>query len=162
MDIARFRMLDRVDRLDLLSRSIECEATVPETSTIFEGHFPGFEVFPGALQIETIAQAAGLLVLRLEDDQRVPLLSGIDRVRFRSFVEPGSVLRITARLIAHGSGYAICGGEAASRKGTTASADVRFRVMAFPSPTMRDNVLSVSRGLCRDAVGDRGQGGVQR
>jgi 3-hydroxyacyl-[acyl-carrier-protein] dehydratase len=159
MDIARFRVLDRVRRLDAASLTIECEARVPAESTIFEGHFPGFEVLPGVLQVETIAQAAGLLLLHLEHEQRVPLLSGIDRVRFRSFVEPGSLLTVTARLIGRGSGYAVCSGQASSPRGLTASAEVRFRVMAFPSPLMRESVLAVARGLCRELAGEQYFGG---
>ncbi len=149
MDVARFRLIDKLVELNLHDKTIVCETTVPEKSSIYEGHFPGFEVFPGVLQIEAIAQTAGLLVLNAENLQRVPLLFGVDHVRLRKFVKPGSRLRITCLLVAQGSGYAVCGGRADLEDGTTAaSADVRFRVMDFPSALMLESVLATARSLC--------------
>ena len=40
MDLAYFHLIDRITDLDVGERRITVEAIVPQTSTIFEGHFP--------------------------------------------------------------------------------------------------------------------------
>ena len=43
-------MLDRIVARD--AESLVAEATLPDESPIFEGHFPGFPLLPGVLMIE--------------------------------------------------------------------------------------------------------------
>ena len=40
-----------------------CRGDVPDCSTIFEGHFPGYPLMPGVLLIETMAQTSGWLII---------------------------------------------------------------------------------------------------
>ena len=40
MRIEYFQLIDRITDLNLPEKTIHVEATVPTTSTIFEGHFP--------------------------------------------------------------------------------------------------------------------------
>ena len=51
MRLEYFQLIDRIVELDLTDRTIRAEAQVPETSTIFEGHFPGHPLMPGVLLI---------------------------------------------------------------------------------------------------------------
>ena len=62
MRLEYFQLIDRIVDLNLADRKISTEATVPATSTIFEGHFPGFPLMPGVLLIEAMAQTSGWLV----------------------------------------------------------------------------------------------------
>ena len=60
------------------------------------GHFPGRPVVPGVLQVEALAQAGAIAVLadpRYRD--RLPLLGGVEDVRFPRLVEPGQELTLT-------------------------------------------------------------------
>jgi len=60
------------------------------------GHFPGRPVVPGVLQVEALAQAGAIAVLadpRYRD--RLPLLGGVEDVRFPRLVEPGRELTLT-------------------------------------------------------------------
>ena len=62
MRLEYFQMIDRILDINLEDPSIRMEARVPDKSTVFEGHFPGYPLMPAVLLIETMAQTAGLLV----------------------------------------------------------------------------------------------------
>ena len=65
----------------------------------FPGHFPGHPVMPGVLQLEAMAQAAGILLLRKSSAQgKVAFFMSADKVKFRKPVVPGDQLVITAKL----------------------------------------------------------------
>jgi 3-hydroxymyristoyl/3-hydroxydecanoyl-(acyl carrier protein) dehydratase len=56
---------------------------------------------PGVLQIEAMAQAGGLLMMRLRPGPagRLPVFMGIDKARFRRMVVPGDQLRMEIELL---------------------------------------------------------------
>ena len=56
MRLEYFQLIDRIVDLNLERRTITVEAQVPQSSTIFEGHFPGIPLMPGVLLIEAMAQ----------------------------------------------------------------------------------------------------------
>ena len=60
----------------------------------FVGHFPGEPVMPGVLQLEAMAQAAGILVVSKmpEFQDCSTYFLSIDQVKFRKKVVPGDVL----------------------------------------------------------------------
>ncbi|RKX35496.1 MAG: 3-hydroxyacyl-[acyl-carrier-protein] dehydratase FabZ [Verrucomicrobia bacterium] len=65
----------------------------------FIGHFPGEPVMPGVLQIEAMAQAAGIIMLRrVSNEGRTAFFMSCDKVKFRKAVRPGDQLVIRAKL----------------------------------------------------------------
>jgi 3-hydroxyacyl-[acyl-carrier-protein] dehydratase len=59
----------------------------------------GDTIFPGPLQVEAMAQVAGIIIMDLlENKQVVPLMASIDRARFRKMIRPGDQLRIEVSL----------------------------------------------------------------
>jgi UDP-3-O-[3-hydroxymyristoyl] N-acetylglucosamine deacetylase/3-hydroxyacyl-[acyl-carrier-protein] dehydratase len=65
----------------------------------FTGHFPGNPVMPGVLQLEAMAQAVGILIVRHNNwVPRPGFLMSADKVKFRRPVRPGDQLRIQAKL----------------------------------------------------------------
>jgi UDP-3-O-[3-hydroxymyristoyl] N-acetylglucosamine deacetylase / 3-hydroxyacyl-[acyl-carrier-protein] dehydratase len=65
----------------------------------FQGHFPGNPVMPGVLQLEAMAQASGILMLRRGSAEgKATLFMSADKVKFRKPVRPGDQLIINAKL----------------------------------------------------------------
>ena len=48
MRLEYFQMIDRIVALDIPGRTVRAVGTVPQDSTIFEGHFPNYPLMPGA------------------------------------------------------------------------------------------------------------------
>lgn len=66
----------------------------------FQGHFPDEPVMPGVLQVEALAQLAGILVLsKVEDPEKYSTyFLKIDNVKFRNKAVPGDTLIFRAHL----------------------------------------------------------------
>jgi 3-hydroxyacyl-[acyl-carrier-protein] dehydratase len=136
MRLEYFQMIDRVVDFDLTGRKIVIESRVPSESTIFEGHFPGYPLMPGVLLTETMAQASGWLLLGLNRLSRMPFLAGVKEAKFRTFVQPGEVLSITAALEHEGSGYTVAKAFIEVNGKRVCDATLTFRVVDFPNPNM--------------------------
>src|SRR5580765_195608 len=107
MRLEYFLLIDRIVELRLDDHTIRTEATVPTSSTIFEGHFPGHPIMPGVLLIESMAQTSGWLLIALMKFERMPFLAAVKEAKMRGFVTPGEVLTVEAGIVHEGSGYAI-------------------------------------------------------
>jgi 3-hydroxyacyl-[acyl-carrier-protein] dehydratase len=145
MRLEYFRMLDRI--LAVEKERLTAEATVPEASPVFEGHFPGHPLVPGVLLVETMAQAGGYLLLHRMGFARMPFLAAVKGAKLRSFVGPGTVLAVEASLVHEGSGYAVTTGRIAVAGKRVADAEITYRVMDFPAgelaAAMRDQAVSL-------------------
>ncbi|AHK63740.1 3-hydroxyacyl-[acyl-carrier-protein] dehydratase FabZ [Chlamydia avium] len=94
-----FLLVDRVLSYDLEKRSIVAQKNVTINEPFFVGHFPEAPIMPGVLILESLAQAAGVLLgLILENDRhkRLALFLGIQKAKFRQAVRPGDVLTLNA------------------------------------------------------------------
>lgn len=93
-----FVMIDRVISIDG-NESLVAIKNVTINEPFFTGHFPGHPVMPGVMQLEAMAQAAGLLLLRRgKGAGKVAFFMSADKVKFRKPVVPGDQLRIKATL----------------------------------------------------------------
>ncbi|MFM1852483.1 MAG: hypothetical protein RIS54_2167 [Verrucomicrobiota bacterium] len=65
----------------------------------FQGHFPNNPVMPGVLQLEAMAQAAGIILLRKTAKAgRTAFFMSADKVKFRKPVRPGDQIIINAKI----------------------------------------------------------------
>ncbi len=94
-----FLLIDKVIEIDKKHCVAVKNVTVNEP--FFVGHFPQEPVMPGVLQVEAMAQAAGVLVLNyLEDPEKYSTyFLKIDNVKFRQKVVPGNTLLLNVSLM---------------------------------------------------------------
>ncbi len=137
MHLEYFQLIDKVDAVEPAAGVIRAVASVPEESTIFEGHFPGHPLMPGVLLIEAMAQTSGYLLLAMYRFDRMPFLAGVREAKLRAFVEPGQSLDIEARLEHDGSGYAMTKAKIRRAGGAVCDAALTFRLAPFPTDDMR-------------------------
>ena len=147
MRLEYFQLIDRIVELDLNGRTIRIEATVPTTSTIFEGHFPGHPLMPGVLLLEAMAQTSGWLIIGITKFTRMPFLAAFREAKLRSFVTPGQTLALSASMVHDGSGYAITKAEAKVDGKLACNAEITFRVVEFPSPDFRASMEKVAAAI---------------
>ena len=132
-----FQMIDRIAALDVGERTVRSVCSVPKESTIFEGHFPGYALMPGVLQIECMAQTCGWLVIAINRFAAMPFLIGVKDAKFRSPVLPGDELEFEGKIIHEGSGFTV-GKATGRRKGKAiCEAQITYRVMPFPNAELR-------------------------
>src|SRR6476619_2750308 len=84
-------LVDRVESLDP-EKGIVAIKAVSMNEEFFQGHVPGRPIMPGVLQVEALAQAAGVLAvesLGLAGSGKLVYFMSIDGVKFRKPVEPG-------------------------------------------------------------------------
>ena len=96
----------------LIDRVLECKPeeklvalkNVSINEPFFQGHFPKQPLMPGVLILEAMAQGTGLLSFcSMGEDHRNKLymLVGVDKARFRGQVIPGDQLKLTVTLKRH-------------------------------------------------------------
>jgi len=131
-----FLMVDRI--LDVVpGKSAVALKNLSHGDGVFQGHFPGLPIFPGVLQVECIAQTAGLCVADATDD-RVGVLAAIDGARFHRPVRPGDQLRIEAEIKACRHGFAkaegriLCDGQVVAEAGVTFALVPRAQLSGAP------------------------------
>ena len=94
-------LVDRVESLDP-DKGIVAIKAVSMNEEFFQGHFPGRPIMPGVLQVEALAQAAGVLAvesLGLAGSGKLVYFMSIDGVKFRKPVEPGVLLRLEVEFV---------------------------------------------------------------
>jgi beta-hydroxyacyl-ACP dehydratase FabZ len=93
-----FVMIDRVVEF-IGEDALVAIKNVSINEPYFQGHFPNNPVMPGVLQLEAMAQAAGILMLRRGSSEgKTSLFMSADKVKFRKPVRPGDQLILNAKL----------------------------------------------------------------
>ena len=91
----RFMLVDRIiEHLPEENRIVGLK-NLTFNETFFQGHFPGNPVMPGVLQLEAMAQVAGVMLnLRAGNKGKIAYFMSINNAKFRRMVKPGDQLRI--------------------------------------------------------------------
>jgi len=93
-----FRFVDAVDACEA-GISITARYRVTGEEEFLAGHFPGFPVMPGVIQLEALAQAGGIALLAHERyTGKLPLFGGVESVRWRRLVRPGDELTLQVEM----------------------------------------------------------------
>lgn len=92
-------MVDRIIECDGEKRIVGIK-NVSANEPFFQGHFPGLPVMPGVLQLEAMAQTAGVMLSQIGGAAgRVPYFMSIDKAKFRRVVKPGDQMRIEVEFL---------------------------------------------------------------
>ena len=88
-----FLMVDKVIKIE--GNKITGVKNVSIGEFYFEGHFPGHPIMPGVLQLEAMAQVAGILMMRqAENSRKLAYFMSAENVKWRKPVRPGDCLQI--------------------------------------------------------------------
>jgi 3-hydroxyacyl-[acyl-carrier-protein] dehydratase len=147
MQLEYFHLIDRVADLNLSERKIVVEAQVPNQSTVFEGHFPGYPLMPGVLLIESMAQASGWLLLAVLKFERMPILAAVKEAKVRGSVFPGELMTIEAGLTHEGSGYAMTEAKIRVSGKLRANSTLTFTLIPFPNSDMRGYMNAMAQRI---------------
>ena len=73
---------------------------VTKNEEFFNGHFPDRAVMPGVLQVEALAQLAGIVSLQMEGAEPGALFffAGVDGVKWKKPVVPGDTLVMEVKI----------------------------------------------------------------
>jgi UDP-3-O-[3-hydroxymyristoyl] N-acetylglucosamine deacetylase/3-hydroxyacyl-[acyl-carrier-protein] dehydratase len=92
-----FLMLDKVIKID--GNKVTAVKNVSINEPYFEGHFPGHPIMPGVLQLEAMAQAAGILTLKqAENFGKLAYFMSAENVKWRKPVRPGDTMIIEVEM----------------------------------------------------------------
>lgn len=132
----RYPML-LVDRVVSLVPDVEIHAVkaVSFNEGFFQGHFPGRPIMPGVLQIEALAQAAGILAIEslgLSGTGKLVYFMAIEEAKFRTPVEPGVLLDLRAGFIQKRA--KVCKFWGKAMLGDKVACEVQFTAMVADPP----------------------------
>jgi len=134
-----FLLVDRVIELEPGKRALGYK-NVTANEHFFVGHFPEKPLMPGVLQLEAMAQLAGVLMLeQVKSDGKLAVLLAMDEAKFRRAVVPGDrlMLEAVALKIKTRTGQVRC---TASVEGQIASeVTIKFMLVDFNGSKSNDN-----------------------
>ena len=123
-----FVMIDRV--VEMADDELSAIKNVTINEPYFQGHFPGNPVMPGVLQLEAMAQAAGILMIRrLSAEGKTTLFMSCDKVKWRKPVRPGDQLLIKAKLTKNRGAIACAVAECSVNGQVVSSAELMFALV---------------------------------
>jgi UDP-3-O-[3-hydroxymyristoyl] N-acetylglucosamine deacetylase/3-hydroxyacyl-[acyl-carrier-protein] dehydratase len=126
-----FLMLDRVTRID--GNKITGVKNLSINEPFFQGHFPGHPIMPGVLQLEAIAQVAGILMMRqAENFGKLAYFMSADKVKWRKPVRPGDTLIIDVEMVKSRGKIGKAKGTCFVGQDEVSEAEVTFTLMDRP------------------------------
>jgi UDP-3-O-[3-hydroxymyristoyl] N-acetylglucosamine deacetylase/3-hydroxyacyl-[acyl-carrier-protein] dehydratase len=124
-------MVDRVVKLE--ATRITAIKNVSANEPFFQGHFPGHPIMPGVLQLEAIAQAAGLLMMKhAETGRHLAYFMSADDVKWRKPVVPGDLLTVEVELMKTRGNIGKAKGVCKVRGEIVSEAEVTFMLRTGP------------------------------
>jgi UDP-3-O-[3-hydroxymyristoyl] N-acetylglucosamine deacetylase/3-hydroxyacyl-[acyl-carrier-protein] dehydratase len=93
-----FLMVDAIVKIEGETKIVGLK-NITINEPYFQGHFPGHPIMPGVLQLEAIAQVAGVLMLRASENAgKVAYFMSANNVKWRKPVRPGDQLLIEVEM----------------------------------------------------------------
>ena len=88
-----FALVDKVIEYEAGKRAVGVKS-ITNNEPQFTGHFPDKPIFPGVMQVEALAQLAGVVALKMDgvEEGSLFLFGGVDGVKWKKPVVPGDQL----------------------------------------------------------------------
>jgi 3-hydroxyacyl-[acyl-carrier-protein] dehydratase len=94
-----FLLVDRILELEPGKRAVGVK-NVTINEYFFQGHFPGQPIMPGVLMVEALAQIGAVALLTMDGNEgKIPMFTGIEKLRFKRQVVPGDTLRLEMEVL---------------------------------------------------------------
>jgi UDP-N-acetylglucosamine acyltransferase len=141
-----FVLVDRILEHDAGGRLVATK-NVTGSEDFFAGHFPAQPVMPGVLILESLAQAAGIWLLKTAPDPRAVEIRvvGFDDTKFRRPVVPGDQLRLEVQLVHRRGELVSFRGDVRVGDARAAEARLLLQVATLPVPEV-DPLARVAPG----------------
>lgn len=103
-----FALVDKVVEYEAGKRAVGVKS-VTKNEPHFNGHFPNRPIMPGVLQVEALAQLAGIVCLQMEGASpgAVFFFAGVDGVKWKRPVVPGDTLVMEVEITKWNSRFGI-------------------------------------------------------
>ena len=150
----RWLFLDRIDSVAINER-IQGVKAVGLAEDYFVDHFPKFPVVPGVIVIEALAQLSGKLIELSIYEERgywpFPVLSMVNKAKFRRFIKPGSVIEMESEVISIRDESAMMRVKARVGELATTSAELTFvfNPQELPSDAAGGDIENIERDFLR-------------
>ena len=123
-----FLMVDKITRIE--GNKVVGTKCVSINEPYFQGHFPHHPIMPGVLQLEAIAQVAGVLMLTQPDNAGKPAyFMSAESVKWRKPVRPGDLLVIEVELVKMRGKIGKARGQCSVNNEVVSEAEVTFMVV---------------------------------
>jgi 3-hydroxyacyl-[acyl-carrier-protein] dehydratase len=149
----RYFLIDRVTYLER-DRLLKAIKNVSLSEDVFSDHFFGNPVFPGALQIESLAQAGTILLEVSAGFRSKAILAMVENAKFRRLVRPGDCLTIEARVISRDTNIVQIDGKISIDEKLAANGRLTFGLQPideFYRPEVRNMTRLMYESFLRDA-----------
>lgn len=87
-----------IDDVEKIEDEAVAHYTVRGDEFFLQGHFPEHPVVPGVILCEMLAQSACVLLLELAGEGKLPVYTGLNKVKFRGMVKPGDTVEMRCHL----------------------------------------------------------------
>lgn len=87
-----------IDDVEKIGEEAVAHYTVRGDEFFLQGHFPSNPIVPGVILCEMLAQSACVLLLELAGEGKLPVYTGLNKVKFRGMVKPGDTVEIRCHL----------------------------------------------------------------
>jgi 3-hydroxyacyl-[acyl-carrier-protein] dehydratase len=142
----RYFLVDRIEELRRFDYAEGLKA-ISLSEDVFEQHFPGRPVYPGALLIESMGGALLELSLREERDHCPRCVMSSVKAKFRDFVRPGDLVRLRAEVVSRHDDDAKVKVEGRRGEERVCQAELIYVILRVDDP-----LLEASRNAFLDAI----------
>lgn len=87
-----------IDDVEKIEDEAVAHYTVRGDEFFLKGHFPNNPIVPGVILCEMLAQSACVLLLELAGEGKLPVYTGLNKVKFRGMVKPGDTVEMRCHL----------------------------------------------------------------